>query len=208
MKYLNKILLFSLLVFAFACDKDDDNMDPDPGEEDPIEMTPEEIAEAALSNDSGWTITAIETNLDVLEDEVRESDIENAALSAGYLNILYNRLDDIVDCETDDVIKFSDNLSIDYNDGADVCTADGTTQYELLFANGTWDLKDANTLTITTSFNGETSTVDYTINTLTDNDFVLSSSVDANEGVDNYIEVGSFQFTNTLDTKITMTKAN
>lgn len=206
MKYLNKILLFSLLVFTFACDKDDP-MDPVPGEEDPVEMTPEETAEARLSNDSGWTITDIETNFDVISDELEEYNTSlEVLLLVGLFDALDMRLEATAACETDDVIKFSDDSNIDYSEGADTCSADGTTQYEVFFENGTWDLKDVNTLTITTSFEGETEIIDYNIDDLTDTNLVLSSSIDANEEAE--ISTSDFQFTNTLDTKITMTKAN
>jgi len=206
MKYLTKILMFSLLVFVFACDKeeDDDNGGTGGGNDPMMMMTAEEVVKENLSIDAGWTITAIETNLEVLGDEVTASNIEMAATRGVFFGILDSRLTDVIECEMDDVIKFSDNLNIAYDEGLDVCTADGTTQLELLFENSTWNLKDVNTITIVNSYGGENKAVDYNIDTLTDSEFVLSSSRDGNNLTVGY----DFQFTNTADIKITMTKAN
>jgi len=168
--YLKNLLPLAVLtacLFFTACNDDDDDSASN---------------EVLLTISAGWSITAYETNLAELADDIAASipEDELQGLSRDFYASLFEdiaaEINVVEACEADDIFIFLEDGTLSYTDSGTDCGEDGEADapYE---SNSSWNL-DGDQLTMT-SADGE-STV-FTIETLTDSRLIIESSEDFEE---------------------------
>jgi len=162
--YLKNLLPLAVLtacLFFTACKDDDDDSASN---------------EVLLTISAGWSITAYETNLAELADDIAAAIPEEAldGLSRDFYADIFKgiaaEINVVEACEADDIFIFLEDGTLSYTDSGTDCEEDGEADapYE---NNSSWNL-DGDQLTMT-SADGE-STV-FTIEVLTDSQLVIES---------------------------------
>lgn len=168
--YLRNLLPLAALTVCLlfvACNDDDDNPASN---------------EALLTTSAGWSITAYETNLAELADDIAaaipEEDLQGLSRDF-YADIFKGIAADInvvEACEADDIFIFLEDGTLSYTDSGTDCEEDGEADapYE---SNSTWNL-DGDQLTMT-SVDGEVTV--FTIETLSSSQLIIESREDFEE---------------------------